>query len=634
MTVTPATATLTALEQTVRFTAEVRDQNGQVMAGATVGWTSSDASVAAVDASGQVAAAANGSATITATVGSASGTAAVTVAQAVSAVAVSPPPHPLLAVGDTVRLRAEASDANGHTVEGAGFSWSSSDAGVARVDETGLVSGVAEGTATITAVSGGVSDTATLTVRFNRSPEVAASIPDRRLFGPRRLDASAYFRDPDGDTLTYTVETSEAIVAFGYVSDDARLGMAPVGQGSATLRVTATDPLGASVEQSFRVTVGNQAPHRVANLSDLKMVVGSTSTFDLSAYFKDPEGRQLSYRARDQFEPGVSVSVAGSFLTVEAVTAERDPKEEPRVAVTATDGDEIAAQYFNVYVAPLAPPAGARYERRGSTMVLDWEPSAEATHYNIYHDDFQPYCEVRPDGKVSWCDELATGVRDTTYTHTDPDDVRNYYWIVACGAAGCSYPDWVGPPLDASVAVVDRDRSSLTLRLRTRWAEHVELYRSTAPGGPYSLVDGAVAANGQNDLVHVDGGLSSDATYYYRIKACTEGGCTDYSPPAGGRTEASGAVAIPPAATGIWGTKVEVSFGTDNAEIGWDEVPGATYYRVYQEGEREAEVPAPRTSYYDAHPNSIFFSFSATAYQVLACNKAGCSSSAAAVVVR
>ena len=77
-----------------------------------------------------------------------------------------------------------------------------------------------------------------------------------------------------------------------------------------------------------------------------------------------------------------------------------------------------------------------------------------------------------------------------------------------------------------------------------------------------------------------------------------------------------------------------LSFGTDHAEIGWHEVPGATYYRVYQEGEREAEVPAPRTSYYDADPNSFFFRFSATAYQVLACNKAGCSSSAVAVVVR
>ena len=79
VTVNPGSAALGALGETARFTAEVRDQNGQVMAGAAVAWASSDAAVATVDASGVVTAAANGSATITATSGSVSGTAAVTV---------------------------------------------------------------------------------------------------------------------------------------------------------------------------------------------------------------------------------------------------------------------------------------------------------------------------------------------------------------------------------------------------------------------------------------------------------------------------------------------------------------------------------------------------------------------------
>jgi len=81
VTVNPASAALSALGETARFTAEVRDQNGQVMAGASVAWASSDASVATVDASGVATAASNGSVTITATSGSASGTAAVTVAE-------------------------------------------------------------------------------------------------------------------------------------------------------------------------------------------------------------------------------------------------------------------------------------------------------------------------------------------------------------------------------------------------------------------------------------------------------------------------------------------------------------------------------------------------------------------------
>ena len=81
LTVTPATAERTALGATVQLTAEVRDQNGNVMSGATVSWSSSAPAVAAVDGSGMVTAAGNGTATITATAGSASGSTTVTVVE-------------------------------------------------------------------------------------------------------------------------------------------------------------------------------------------------------------------------------------------------------------------------------------------------------------------------------------------------------------------------------------------------------------------------------------------------------------------------------------------------------------------------------------------------------------------------
>jgi len=79
VTVNPGSASFTALGETARFTAEVRDQNGQPMAGAAVAWASSDASVATVDAGGLVTAEGNGAAAITARAGSASGSASVTV---------------------------------------------------------------------------------------------------------------------------------------------------------------------------------------------------------------------------------------------------------------------------------------------------------------------------------------------------------------------------------------------------------------------------------------------------------------------------------------------------------------------------------------------------------------------------
>ena len=161
--VSPPTAELTALGATVQLTAEVRDQNGQIMSGAAVTWASSDASVATVAASGMVTAAGNGAATVMATSGAATGSAAVTVAQVVAEVAVTPAIDTVF-TGGTLQLAASAADANGHAVADASFAWASGDTSVARVDDSGLATGVAVGTTAITASSGGVTGAAQLTV--------------------------------------------------------------------------------------------------------------------------------------------------------------------------------------------------------------------------------------------------------------------------------------------------------------------------------------------------------------------------------------------------------------------------------------------------------------------------------------
>ena len=79
-----------------------------------------------------------------------------------------------------------------------------------------------------------------------------------------------------------------------------------------------------------------------------------------------------------------------------------------------------------------------RYRWQGSTIVVSWDPSAEATYYKVYYDDFRDRCEVDSDGDTRWCDELDGNVVGTTYTHSDPDDHRNYYWVAACNSKGCS----------------------------------------------------------------------------------------------------------------------------------------------------------------------------------------------------
>ncbi|WP_420636010.1 leucine-rich repeat domain-containing protein [Candidatus Palauibacter sp.] len=152
LSVSPAEVTLAALGETARLTAEVRDQNGQVMAGAAIAWSSSNGSVATVNESGLVTAIGNGGATITARAGAASGTAAVTVEQIPAGITIAPGALTLV-VGDTSVLEATVADANSHRVAGAGVTWSSANSSVATVDSTGRVVGVGPGSTEVTAAS-------------------------------------------------------------------------------------------------------------------------------------------------------------------------------------------------------------------------------------------------------------------------------------------------------------------------------------------------------------------------------------------------------------------------------------------------------------------------------------------------
>lgn len=87
ITIEPASATLTYIDQTTSFSATVRDQYGSAMATA-VTWSSSDEAVFTVDGSGQVTAAGNGSGTLTASASGLTATASVNVEQRAAAIRV------------------------------------------------------------------------------------------------------------------------------------------------------------------------------------------------------------------------------------------------------------------------------------------------------------------------------------------------------------------------------------------------------------------------------------------------------------------------------------------------------------------------------------------------------------------
>jgi hypothetical protein len=66
--------------------------------------------------------------------------------------------------GDTQQFAAQASDEYGNQISGVSFTWSSSDGAVASVDSSGLATGLAAGSVTISATADGISGSASLTV--------------------------------------------------------------------------------------------------------------------------------------------------------------------------------------------------------------------------------------------------------------------------------------------------------------------------------------------------------------------------------------------------------------------------------------------------------------------------------------
>ncbi len=152
--VSPETAELNALGETVRFRAEVHDNNGVVMTDVVVKWRTADTAVAVADSAGNVTSAGNGRTAVSATVGGVSGSATLTVVQEVSTVAVTPNSLAFAALGDNARLTARVADANGHHIDDARVIFASADTSVAAVDTVGLVTAVSAGRTIVTATAG------------------------------------------------------------------------------------------------------------------------------------------------------------------------------------------------------------------------------------------------------------------------------------------------------------------------------------------------------------------------------------------------------------------------------------------------------------------------------------------------
>jgi trimeric autotransporter adhesin len=200
ITVTPTPVSI-AVGTDQQFSAIGSFNDGSTQLLTSVTWTSSSSSVATVNSAGLATAVGTGTATITATSGSVSGTAALTVTGATVTSITVTPANSNMPAGTTKQFTATAtfSDSSSEDVT-AVVLWGSSKPGVASINNQGLVSSVATGSTTITAVLGSVTGTTSLTVTTVKLVGIAILPSNPRIEAHTFMKFSAVGTFSDGST--------------------------------------------------------------------------------------------------------------------------------------------------------------------------------------------------------------------------------------------------------------------------------------------------------------------------------------------------------------------------------------------------------------------------------------------------
>ena len=340
----PETVTLAAIDQRAQFGASALDANGHPV-DADIAYTSSEPMVAEIDETGVVIARRNGSSTITARSGAVSSTAAVTVMQVLDRVTVVPDDMMFSAIGESARVQVLALDANGYPMNLA-VSLSSSEPAVASVDSTGLVTAQANGTATVTASIGMLSDSVAVTVE-QQVAGVSVAPPDTPTLDAlgATVQLQAIAQDANGHTVNVEFDWTSSDPAIAAV--DATGLVTAQANGAVTVTATA-----GTLADSVAVTVEQQVAGVSIAPPDSDSLDAIGVTVQLQATAQDANGHTVDVEFDwSSSDPAIATVDATGLVTAQA---------NGTATVTATAGtlaDSVAVtveqQVASVSLVPL-----------------------------------------------------------------------------------------------------------------------------------------------------------------------------------------------------------------------------------------------------------------------------------------
>lgn len=327
--------------QSAQFTAATRDAQGQLLTGRTVVWSTSSGAIAAVSAAGIVSGVAPGAATITATSEGKTASLAINVSSVpVAAIIVTPAALTLQHTRDSA-LVSVITAADG-TVLDRPVAWSSSAPTTVRVQaETGVVTALALGEATITALVEGKTATTTVTVvpRAVASVEIAVDALTLKLGADTTFTAVA--RDDRGVPITGAAKTWSSSNPAVVTVDAATGAVSAVESGTATISAT-------SAGKSAHVVVTVVAPVASVTIQPALDTLEAWTQPTLVAELRDAKGRLLTGRevTWTSSDPAIaSVQNIGAALSQWTILG----RDRGTVTVTATS-EGISATATRVVV--------------------------------------------------------------------------------------------------------------------------------------------------------------------------------------------------------------------------------------------------------------------------------------------
>ena len=296
-----------------------RDITAQVI------WSSSNTSIATVNSSGLATAVAAGTGTtITATSGKISGSTTLTVNSAtLSSIAVTPP-DPNIPAGVPQQFTATGTYSDGMSYAiTAQVAWSSSDILVATVNISGLAMAVAAGSAAITATSGSISGSTSLTVNSATLSSISITPPTPSIQSipagvTQQFTATGTYSDGISYNITSQATWSASNTSVATVNSS---GLAAgVAAGSATITAASGSISGSTTLTATAATLSSIA----VTMLNPTVTVGAIQQFTATGTYSDGTSRDITLLITwSSSNAGVAtVTTTGLATTVSAGSAD------------------------------------------------------------------------------------------------------------------------------------------------------------------------------------------------------------------------------------------------------------------------------------------------------------------------